>query len=154
MFLFSLPLLLLFVVFIFFAAAAALLLCACVRKIDDKSVAGGRAGERDGSLPPPLTMAELFDEDRLEMMGCRLADYDPARLAAEGGEWLEEYPNPSLSPKAVSGWGSVFLPRGGDGIRPAMLRWWRSVLGRTKTELHTLCFARRVRPSLLLFLYA
>ena len=85
------------------APTAAVYVMVCTHKIDDKSVAGGRAGEGNRAVPPPLTMAELFDEDRLEMMGCRLADYDPARLAAEGGEWLEEHPNPSLSPKAVRG---------------------------------------------------
>lgn len=52
--------------------------------------------------PAPLSLAELFDEDRLEMMSCKYADYDPACLAAAGGgDWLEERPNPSLSPKAV-----------------------------------------------------
>lgn len=84
-------------------------------KIDDKSVVGGRTGEGDGSVPPPLTMAELFDEDRLEMMGCRLADYDPTRLAAEGGGWLEEHPNPLLSPKAVRGARCLYLLKGGGG---------------------------------------
>lgn len=36
------------------------------------------------------------------MMSCKYADYDPARLAAAGGDWLEERPNTSLSPKAAS----------------------------------------------------
>lgn len=35
------------------------------------------------------------------MMSCNYADYDPAYLGAAGGDWLEERPNPSLSPKAV-----------------------------------------------------
>lgn len=35
------------------------------------------------------------------MMSCRYKDYDPVRLAEGGGDWLEEEPNPSLSPKAV-----------------------------------------------------
>ncbi|CAM9622814.1 unnamed protein product [Ectocarpus sp. 8 AP-2014] len=74
--------------------------------IDDKSVAGGRAGGGREVSPPPqatLSVAELFDEDRLEMMSCKYADYDPACLAAAGGgDWLEERPNPSLSPKAVA----------------------------------------------------
>ena len=74
----------------------------CFCQVDDKSVAGGRAGEGGESPPRSLTVAELFDEDRLEMMSCKYADYDPARLAAAGGDWLEEYPNASLSPKAVS----------------------------------------------------
>ena len=78
-------------------------LCFCFFcQVDDKSVAGGRTGEGGESPPRSLTVAELFDEDRLEMMSCKYADYDPARLTAAGGDWLEEYPNASLSPKAVS----------------------------------------------------
>ena len=105
----------------FVVAASPSSFCVSAHKIDDKSVAGGRAGEGDGSVPPPLTMAELFDEDRLEMMGCRLADYDPARLAADGGEWLEEYPNPSLSPKAVRGARCCLLKMGGAKRRGILL---------------------------------
>lgn len=71
-------------------------------QVDDKSAAGGRAEKDDGLAPRPLTIAELFDEDLLDVMSCKYADYDPARLAAAGGDWLEENPNPSLSPKAVS----------------------------------------------------
>lgn len=78
------------------------MVCVCFGQIDDKSAADGRAQERGRSSPRPLTIAELFDEDRLEVMSCRYADYDPARLASGGGDWLEEHPNPSLSPKAVS----------------------------------------------------
>lgn len=77
-------------------------------QVDDESDLRG-----DGSPRTPrtrLTLGELFDEDRLEVMSCRYADYDPARLGGgsdSGGSgggmgWLEEYPNPSLSPKAVS----------------------------------------------------
>lgn len=79
----------------------------CVRRniqVDDESDLRG-----DGSRRTRLTLAELFDEDRLEVMSCRYADYDPMRLGGgadssdSGGTlgWLEEYPNPSLSPKAV-----------------------------------------------------
>lgn len=74
--------------------------------MNDKSTGrqeSGDGGEGDARARQggnrPLTLAELFDEDRLEMMSCRYSDYDPDRL---NGEWLEEYPNASLSPKAVS----------------------------------------------------
>lgn len=76
--------------------------------MDDRSVGGLRGGERsEGGAGGQresrgLTLAELFDEDRLEVMSCRYKDYDPVRLAESGGDWLEEEPNPSLSPKAVS----------------------------------------------------
>ncbi|CAM9355964.1 unnamed protein product [Scytosiphon promiscuus] len=85
--------------------------------IDDKSVATGRAdGGGGGGVPPPrLTMAELFDEDRLEMMSCKYADYDPAYLGAAGGDWLEERPNPSLSPKAVALTCIISLRQNDDG---------------------------------------
>lgn len=84
---------------------------ATLTKIDDKSVAGGgRAGKGDESLPPPrLSVAELFDEDRLEVMSCKYADYDPASLLTAGGDWLEERPNPSLSPKAVRSYFLIFF---------------------------------------------
>lgn len=74
--------------------------------MDDKSVEGQRAVSSDGGREQAgdrrLTLAELFDEDRLEVMSCKYRDYDPERLAAGDGEWLEEHPSPSLSPKAVS----------------------------------------------------
>lgn len=87
-------------------------------QVDDRSTVGGRDAA-DDAPPRTLTVAELFDEDRLEVMSCKLADYDPARLAAEAGgagEWLEENPNPSLSPKAVR---QAFLFGGRDGARTA-----------------------------------
>ncbi|CAN0078026.1 unnamed protein product, partial [Hapterophycus canaliculatus] len=90
--------------------------------IDDKSVAsgGGRAdgGGGEGAPPPRLTVAELFDEDRLEMMSCKYADYDPAYLGAAGGaggDWLEDRPNSSLSPKAVALTCIISLRQNDDG---------------------------------------
>ncbi|CAM9629144.1 unnamed protein product [Phaeothamnion confervicola] len=68
------------------------------------AVAGRAAATGGPTMKPPAVgpvnaaaSESLFQEDLLELMGCRFSDYDPAQLVT----WLEQRPRPEFSARLV-----------------------------------------------------